>query len=115
MKRNLKIFISIMFGIIYFLLMLPLQFDRYIPVFHSVVSIVLCATSSIVFSVVLYKILNRSLLSDEANILLFFLVILGVAHVIYAAMFYSSLICLTLISIILIFSGIIFIKNKFRK
>ena len=115
MKRNLKLFISILFGVIFFALMLPLQFNRYIPVFHSVVSIVLCAASSVVLSVVLYNFLNKSLLSDGATILLYFLVILGIAHGIYTAMFYSSIICLALILIILISTGVIFIKNKIRK
>ncbi|MBQ8869553.1 MAG: hypothetical protein IJ027_07585 [Oscillospiraceae bacterium] len=115
MKRNLKTSVSILFGVIFFALMLPLQFDRYIPVFHSIVSIVLCAASSLIFSFVLYKLLNNSLLSDGANILLYFLVILGIAHGIYTVMFFSSIICLALILIVLISTGVILIKNKIRK
>ncbi len=115
MNKNLKLFISILFGIIFFALMLLFQFDRYIPIFHSVVSIVLCAASSLVFSFVLYRLLNNSLLSDGVNILLYFLVILGVAHGIYTVMFFSSIICFALILIILISAGIILIKNKIRK
>lgn len=114
MKRNLKIGISILFGILFLIFMMPFQFDRYIPVFHSVVSIVLNIASGFVFSIILYRIMNKSLLCEGINVLLYFLVILGAAHSIYTVMFWSSLICLIIILIILIFTGVLLIKNKIK-
>jgi len=113
-KRKFNISISIIFGAAYFSLMLPLQFDRYIPIFYSVISIVLNFFSSLIFSIILYRILNKSLFCKEKSIILYFLVILAIAHSIYTVMFWSSLICLMLIIVSFLFIGIPFIINKIK-
>ena len=114
MKNKLTLLLSISFGIIFFLLMLPIQFSIYIPEIHSAISIALIAASSILFSVVIYKLINKTLLSNNIITLLCFLIILGIAHSIYTVMFWSSWICLGLILIILITIGILYLKSKIK-
>ena len=115
MKNKFSLFLSILFGMTFFLLMLPMQFSIYIPKIHSAISIVLIAASSILFSVVIYKLINKTLLSNNIITLLCFLVMLGIAHGIYTIMFWSSWICLGLILIILIIIGTLYLKSKIKK
>lgn len=115
MKKSLGLLISLLVGVALFLSMLPLHFDRYIPTVHSVISVILTALSCLLFSVVIYKFINKTLLSHNLGILLYFLVALGIAHGIYTVMFYSSWICLAIILVILLVLAILYFRNKRKK
>ncbi len=101
MKRNIFALISILLGIILFFLLLPLQFDVYIPVFHSVISIVITASTIVLFSFAIYKLLRKTVL-QYSTIIFYFSVILGMSHGFYSLLFWSSWICLGIIFVVLI-------------
>ncbi len=115
MKKALKIVISALCGICFFVCMMPFQFDMYIPVFHSAVSMALFGITGLLFAITLYKFLAKTLFSGGVSIIVYFLILLAIAHGIYTAMFWSSLICLVIIVILLIIVGITYIKNKTRR
>ena len=115
MKNKLGLLLSIILGSALFLIMLPMHFDKYIPELHSVISLILTALSCLLFSVAVYKLTNKTLLSHNLGILLCSLVALGIPHAIYTVMFYSSWICLALILAILIAIAILYLKSKRKK
>ncbi len=102
MKRSYSVLLSILIGVTLFIFMLPLQFDMYIPTFHSIISIILTASTISMFSLVLYKLLRKTLISNTITIIIYFSVILGIIHGLYSTMFWSSWICLGIIAVILI-------------
>lgn len=102
MKKKISACVSILPGAILFLIMLPMQFSIYIPKIHSVISITLIAATSILLSIVIYKLITKTLLPNTIVTLLPFTVILGIAHNVYTVMFWSSWICFALLAITLI-------------
>ena len=96
MKKKTKLIISIFAGIILFICTLPMQFSIYIPDLHSYIIILKCAVSSILFSIMLFRLLNRCLLKKGIGIIFFFIILSGIGHAIYTVMFYSAWICLGL-------------------
>lgn len=112
MKKTTKKILCAVLGVSFFCAMLPFQFDRYIPPFHSIVSIVLILLSCVLSSVMLYKILSGTVMTDGIGTLVYYSVILGIAHGIYSAMFWSSWVCLGMILIFLALFLIIKIKRR---
>ena len=96
MQNKLKLTLSIIIGVVLFICMIPMQFSRYIPEIHSIISLVLCAVSSLLFSLVLIRLLNKKLLAEGCGAIFFFILLSGAGHAIYTVMFYSSWICLGL-------------------
>lgn len=110
MKRKATVIISIAFGVISFLATLPFQFDRYVPLLHSVLSILLNAVSAVLFSTMLYRFLRKKLLNDR-KLVIYYLVFLAAAHSVYSVMFWSSWICLGVIAVWLIIIGYLSVKK----
>ncbi len=111
MKKEL--IISIIFGVVFMLILAPfLTFSMYIPPIHSVIAIVLAVFSTVIFSAILYKIITKTVLQKSTWILVYFLILSGIAHGIYTVMFYSAWICLIMSAISFIALAICFLKRK---
>lgn len=111
MKRKTSILISVAFGFVFFLAMLPFQFDRYVPLLHSALSIFLNAVSAVLFSTTLCRFLNKKLL-QERRLTVYYLLLLAVAHGVYSVMFWSSWICLGIIAAWLVTIVGLSVKNR---
>lgn len=112
MRRKSSLLISVAFGIVFFLVMLPLQFSRgFIPILFSELSAVLNAISAIIFSCTLYKFLRQKL-AENRKVTICYLVLLGLAHGVYSIIFWSSRICLVIIALWLITIGFVSLKKE---
>ncbi len=100
MNKKVSLCISIIIFAVSSVLASVFQFDRYIPKIHSVISIVLNVAVLLIMSVVIYKLLTKAFEAD--NVMLCFLILLGIAHGIYTVMFYASWVCLGVIALIFI-------------
>lgn len=100
MNKKASLYVSVAIFILSSALMSVFQFDMYIPKIHSIISIVLNVAVCLMLSVVIYKLLTKTFKAD--NILLYFMILLGIAHGIYTVMFYASWVCLGIIALIFI-------------
>ena len=111
MKKG-KLIGSILAGILLFIIIWPYSHDMYIGLLHTICCVLLNGLSSVLFAVFLYKFLARNFPVKDFGPFLWYLVILGVLHGIFAFMNWGSWICLGLTGAVLIWMGVCFIREK---
>ncbi len=114
-SKTLKIAVSLALPIICFGICLPLHFSMYIPMLHSVISIIIEGISSLIISRVIYLAINKSLASKDSLMLIYFLAVFGIGHGIYCVMFYTSMVYLALSIIAVVAILAAFLSKKCKK
>ena len=110
--KNQKLIISILFGLLLFVLTYPFYHDMYIAEVHTFICILLNAISSLIFSLFLYKELTKSINNENRIIFLWFIILQSIGHSIFAFMNWGSFLFLALSLIAIILLVISYINEK---
>ena len=96
MAKRTALLISAVFGVALFAVIWPYQHGMYIGWLHTAVCVMLNAGSCLLFAMMLFQKLLRRSFREDFGIYLWFLVLLGIGHVIFAFMNWGSWVCLAL-------------------
>ena len=94
-KRKARI-IAILFGGILFAVIFPYSHDMYIGWLHTVICILLNGASCVLFAAMLGRKLAGGSLREDFGIYLWFLILLGAGHCVFAFMNWGSWLCIAL-------------------
>lgn len=94
-KRKARI-IAIVFGAVLFAAIFPYSHDMYIGWLHTAVCVLLNAGSCLLFTVMLCRKLTGGSLREDFGIYLWFLLLLGAGHGVFAFMNWGSWLCIAL-------------------
>lgn len=90
MKKPIAALLSALAGIALFVLIYPYQHDIYIAAVHTAICVALNGASALLLGVILYRLLRGTFWSGEQGIFLWFLVLLGAGHAVFAVMNWGS-------------------------
>jgi len=96
MKKCTAALLCSALGILLFALLFPYNHDMYIGWVHTVICAVLNGASCLLFAVMFFQTLTGRSLRDDFGIYLWFLLLLGIGHGIFAFMNWGSWVCLVL-------------------
>lgn len=112
MRKSTAACISILAGAALFAAIYPYQHDMYIAAVHTALCVALNAASSLLLAVILYCLLRGTFWAGEKGIFLWFLVLLGAGHAVFAMMNWGSWLILTLTAALLLAMLVNWIKTK---